>query len=56
MRARGLDPVQTRRLRAMEPEERLRAAFGLTDLVDRLATAGASHRERPDAETDEDSG
>jgi hypothetical protein len=30
----------------MEPEERLRAAFGLTDLVDRLARAGSNHRQR----------
>lgn len=51
MRPEALDPVHVRRLRQMSPEERLRAAFGLGEMVERLGRAGSDHRrtERDDA-------
>lgn len=52
MRPEGLDPVHVRRLRKMSPEERLKAAFGLNELTERLADAGA--RARREASDDSD--
>jgi hypothetical protein len=50
MRPPTLDPRELRKLRQMSPVEKLELAFGLTEMADELAEAGARHRAETNGE------